>query len=473
MEFIAASLSGAFIGAFVFWLFASRRHRSELESEREDARRKVSSAEAAQAALAAASSELRGQLEAIKKDASDEKMSLRAELSKESSARVRAETERKELDVRLQEERTLLSEAREKLTDTFKALAGSTLDANNQAFLSLAKSTFDRILSDAKGDLGQRQEAIKGIVEPINESLKRFNEHVQGMEKERQTAYSGLSEQMKTLAQAHEKLGRETSGLVNALRAPQVRGRWGEMTLRRVVEVAGMSSRCDFTEQVTTVSEDGTIRPDMIIHLPANRDVVVDAKISLDAYLDAVNAQSEEERKSALLRHSAQIRTHMNKLAAKTYWTQFKSAPDYVIMFIPGESFFASAVEGDTTLIEDALLKRVLIATPTTLIALLGAVAYGWRQEQIAKNAQSISDLGRTLYERSKILVDHITDIGAGLTSATAAYNKAAGSLEGRVLVSMRKFKELGAATGNELPSLEPVAIQPRSIEVQLDGEGK
>jgi DNA recombination protein RmuC len=244
------------------------------------------------------------------------------------------------------------------------------------------------------------------------------------------------------------------------------------MTLRRVVELAGMSEHCDFAEQVTVDAGEGRQRPDLIVRLPAGREIVVDAKVSLEAYLDAVAADTDEKRKVAMARHAAQIRTHMNTLADKRYWTQFTRAPEFVVMFIPGESFFGAAVDTDTTLIEDGLEKSVVLATPTTLIALLRAVAFGWRQEQVARNSQEISDLGRQLYERMRTLAEHLAEVGKGLEKANAAYNNAVGSIESRILPAARRFKELGAATGEDLPLLEAIDTAPRGLSApELTGE--
>lgn len=462
-------LAGMLIGGCVAWLLASSQVTKRMSSALGESEKRVSAAEGK-------SSALEGMLEELRKQgdkAADDFKTLRANLATEQGARVTAETQLTETVKRLNEEKQLLDEAKSKLIDTFKAIAGDTLNSNTTEFLKLAKETLEKALTDAKGDLGTRQEAIRGLVKPLGDSLARFEEHLAKIEKDRQESYGGLTEQVKALSTGQGQLKEETANLVTALRKPQVRGRWGEVTLRRVVELAGMSEHCDFNEQVSTDAEEGKKRPDLLVHLSGNREIVVDSKCALDAYLDANAADCEDKRKEAMDRHARQMREHMNSLADKRYWEQFAKAPDFVVMFIPGDSFFGAALEVDRTLVEDALAKRVLLATPTTLVGLMRVVAYGWRQEQIAKNAQDISDLGRQLYERMTVLAQNISSIGKELEKATTAYNKAAGSLEARVLPAARRFKDLGATSGEEMPLLQNVEGTPRTITAPELMEGK
>jgi DNA recombination protein RmuC len=459
-------VSGLVLGGVVAWLLSANRTRSRYEQTLQETRDRASSAEGKASALEGTVTELRTQAELHSQQAAKDFEELRADLSSEQKARVTAETQAKDTLGRLKEEKKLLADAKEKLTDAFKSLAGDTLDNTTSSFLKLAKETFEKVLNEAKGDLGQRQEAIRGLVKPLSESLRQFEEHVRVLEKNREGAYSGIKEHLENLASVQQQLQKETGNLVSALRTPQVRGKWGEMTLRRVVELAGMSEHCDFTEQVSVQSESGRLVPDMIVHLPAGREIVVDAKVSLDAYLKATSAESEDERKEFFATHARQTRAHMRSLGGKAYWNQFENTPEFAVMFIPGESFLAAAAHHDHRLIEDSMGKQIVLATPTTLIALLWAVAYGWRQEQIAKNAQAVSDLGKQLYDRMRVLAGYISQVGTGLEKANSSYSKAVSSMESRVLPAARRFKDLGVASGDDITTLEPIETTPRSISI-------
>jgi DNA recombination protein RmuC len=385
----------------------------------------------------------------------------------EGEQRASAEARFQEAQVNLEEQKRLLDEARQKLADTFNALSAEALKSNNLAFIALAKSTFETIQAQAKGDLETRQKAIEGLVDPLKNALVRYEKQILEMERSRQSAYGGLEQHLKLLAGEAEKLQQQTGSLATALKGgPQVRGRWGEMTLRRVAELAGMAEHCDFTEQETVSGESGRQRPDMIVNLPGNRRIAVDAKTPLQAFVDAAGSEREEDRRKYLAKHGQLVRAHMNQLAARSYWEQFDPAPEMVVLFLPGESFFAAALEQDRTLIEDGMEKRVILATPTTLIALLRAVAYGWRQEQMERNALAVCELGKQLYDRVRTFLGHFEAVGSALHRSIENYNKAVGSLESRVLPSARRFKELGAATGGEIVALEPVDETPRALAV-------
>jgi DNA recombination protein RmuC len=402
----------------------------------------------------------------------------KAELARLLEDRSQLMTVRAKLESTLELERKtnvekaeLLTRAGESLQNAFKALAADALKSNNSSFLQIAQETLKRFQSEARGDLEARQKAVADLVTPVRDSLTKMDAQIQQVEKERIDAYSALREQVVSLSAAHKDLRSETGNLVRALRTPNVRGRWGEIQLRRVVEIAGMLSYCDFAEQETITGESGRLRPDLVVKLPGGKIVVVDAKTPLQAFLDAFETNDEEARRSALAAHARQVRDHMKTLSGKNYWEQFEATPEFVVMFLPGETFFSAALEQDPGLIEHGVLQRVIPASPTTLIALLKAVAYGWNQEKLARNAHEISTLGKELHERLRNLAGHISAVGTGLDRAVESYNKAIGSLENRVLVSARKFSELGAPVAEDIPELEPIETTARALSFEWDDE--
>ncbi|HEU4682965.1 MAG TPA: DNA recombination protein RmuC [Nitrospira sp.] len=387
---------------------------------------------------------------------------LRQEALELSRACAVAETQASETAKHADEQKALLAQARRELAEAFQALSGEALKQNNEAFLNLAKTSFETLHAEAKGDLARRQQAIDLLVKPLSESLHRYDELLRQLEQSRQAAYGGLDQHLKMLAEQQQRLQQETGNLVNALRAPAVRGRWGEITLKRVAELAGMVPHCDFVEQESLSNEEGRVRPDMVVQLPGGREIIVDAKTVLSAYLEAHEAASEEQRAESLRRHAAQVRARMDELSLKAYWSQFERAPEFVVLFLPGEQFLGAALEQDPRLIEDGFAQGVVLATPTTLMALLRAVAYGWRQERLTAHAEEAGRLGKDLYERMAVLTEHLNDVGQALGKSVSAYNRAVGSLETRILPAARRFKDLGVSSEKEISTLSPVELVSR-----------
>jgi len=449
--FILGLAAGLLFGGLAGGLWWSTRLRTQFEAKVTGAAERAQRAETLAEELRRCSGADHAELDHLRND-----------LAEAVRARAVAETQTADTVKHVEEQKLLLAQARQDLAAAFQALSGEALKQNNEAFLSLAKTTFHTLHAEAKGDLAQRQQAIDELVKPLSESLHRYDEQLRQLEQSRQAAYGGLDQHLKLLAETQQRLQQETGNLVNALRTPAIRGRWGEITLKRVAELAGMAAHCDFFEQESVMSEDGRLRPDMVVQLPGGRQIIVDAKTVLSGYLDAHEAGDEERRMEALRRHAAQVRTRINDLSLKAYWSQFDQAPEFVVLFLPGEQFLGAALEQDPRLIEEGFAQGVVLATPTTLMALLRAVAYGWRQERLAEHAEEAGRLGKDLYERMANLAEHVNDVGQSLGKSVVAYNKAVGSLETRILPAARRFKDLGVASEKEIASLEPVEVVAR-----------
>jgi len=447
MEWVLALIVAALLAALATWLVL--RTKTATLQERLNARDvKIAELETRLADQLARNGEAQGELAGLRQEIA----AMQARLEEERKAAL--------------EKQEMLRDAQARLSDAFKALSADALKSNNEAFLNLARATLEKFQEGARTDLDKRQLAIDSLMKPVQETLGKFDVKMGELEKSRLEAYVGLAQQVRGLATTQETLQRETSNLVKALGSPGVRGRWGEIQLRRVVEIAGMLQYCDFDQQVHQAGEGGALRPDMVVRLPGGKSVVVDAKTPLTAYLEAIAAPDEATRKARMAEHARSIRDHMISLGKKAYWEQFQPAPEFVVLFLPGENFYSAALEQDATLLEDQMARnRVILATPTTLIALLHAFAYGWKQEALAENAQAISELGRELHERIVVMSDHFGKVGASLGSAVESYNRTLASLDTRVLVSARKFEVLKAThSGKELKSPVPIEVIPRAL---------
>jgi len=438
---VLAALAGAALGYAVFALRAARKagESARLTAAAE----RVPGLEEENAAL-------RSRLEAVEK----------------TNAGLEAvrEAERKSHEARVQE----LTRMGAELERKFAGLASEALGKNSESFLKLVSERFEKHSESAKEDLEKRRTAIETLVKPLGESLTKFESKVDAIEKAREGAYRAITEQVKSLAEGQTGLRSETSRLVQALRRPQTRGRWGEYQLRNVLDMAGMTEHVDFVEQPTIAGDEGRLRPDVIIRLPGGKSIIVDAKTPLDAYLNAVEAADEEVRAARIADHARQVRDHVRALASREYWKALPETPDFVVMFVPGEAIFAAAIESDPNLFESAARDRVLISTPTTLIALVKAIAYGWQQESLAENAQAVAVNARELYGRIGKFGEHMGDVGRALRRAVERYNQGVGSLESRVLPAARKFETLNVlSAGSSIPTLEPVEHDVRELQAE------
>ena len=438
---VLAALAGAVLG---YAVFALRSARKATESARV-------AADAARVPL-------------LEEENAGLRERLQTAETKTAASEAAREAERKSHEARVQE----LTRMGAELERKFAGLASEALGKNSESFLKLVSERFEKHSESAKEDLEKRRTAIETLVKPLGESLSKFETKVDAIEKAREGAYRAIAEQVKSLAEGQTGLRAETSRLVQALRRPQTRGRWGEYQLRNVLDMAGMTEHVDFVEQSTLDGDEGRLRPDVIVRVPGGKSIIVDAKTPLDAYLNAVEASDEETRERFIADHARQVRDHVRALSSRDYWKALPETPEFVVMFVPGESFFAAAVESDPALFESAARQRVLISTPTTLIALVKTIAYGWQQEKLAENAQAVAAQGRDLYERIGTFGRHLSALGKSLRQTVEHYNKGVGSLESRVLPAARKFEELGVApTASSIPTLEPVELDPREAQAE------
>jgi DNA recombination protein RmuC len=455
MEWMAIAVVSVFLGMAFGWFVARARAQSDAQS-------KVLEAEAI-----AQTERIRGEsleVQRLHLQSQCDDLHERLRLAETGFAETRARAE--ETQKRFEEERGLLAQAERKLTDTFKSLASDTLRQSTGDFIKLAEEKLKAAQDIASRDFEARERKIDDLVKPARDSLAKLDQELRKMENDRRGVEGQLSEQLRNL-------GAQTSRLFEALRTPSVRGRWGEIQLKRVVEIAGMVEHCDFFEQEMQSTESGRFRPDLRVQLPGGKNVVVDSKVPLKAYLEAMDCADETARALKLVEHANQIRTHVTQLSSKSYWDACRPTPEFVVLFLPGEMFFSAALQHDAALIEDAAARKVILATPTTLIALLKAVSYGWRQERLAENAEHISELGQELHERIATMASYLARLGGALGKAVEEFNNTARSMESRVLVSTRRFKELGVASKRDVEEIEVIEAVPRKLLLVGNGDAE
>ena len=463
IDLVIIFAAGFTAGGILLWVIARLAAQKEIFNQVNEIRRSLS---ARVTELEGRARYAEGQMDQLRRqlDLSEGEIAgLRKALDDERVQAVEAQARLDESARSIERQRGVIETMRTEMADTFRAQASAALESSNRSFLELATENLGRILEQTKGKLGEHRAGLEGTIRPLQETLKRYEEQLRERERVRAEQAGDLSRQIQALGAMNEALQRETAGLSTALRKPQVSGSWGQMSLRRAAELAGMAPWCDFDEQVTVDTEAGKLRPDMIVRLPNGRVIVVDAKAPVDAFLNALQASGEEDRKKAFAGYVAAVRAHMNGLGSKAYWDQFEESPELVVMYLPGETFFSAAIENDPGLIEDGSLRKVILATPTTLIALLKAVAYGWQQEQVATGAREINRLGREIYERFSVVADHIGRAGTNLSKAVEAHNDAVRSIETRLMPSFRRFRDLGVSTSRELPeAMDEVRVTAR-----------